>query len=196
MRGEAIEAVKEGINLLASTLRQDPFALETVCLSIITFDNDARQIVPLTEVYNFRMPEIQASGKSALGAALQLLAEKIDTEIVKTTPEAKGDWKPLVFIMIDGGHSGGYKKNLAELKKRKVGMIVSCAMSESVHIDVLKQISDNVIQMSKADGSTIKSFFKWVSSSVSAGSQKIDSNIEINTIGELPRLPIETLTSI
>jgi uncharacterized protein YegL len=190
MRGEAIDAVKSGIEGLVQSLRQDPYALETVYLSIITFDNDAKQIVPLTEVYNFRMNEIQASGKSALGAALLMLANKLDEEVVKTTYEVKGDWKPLIFIMIDGGHSGGYKKSLAELKKRKAGIIISCAMGKSVHMNVLKEISENVVCMDKNDVTTIKEFFKWISDSVGVSSKKVDGNTEIASISELPKLPI------
>jgi len=192
MRGAPIEAVKNGIHSLVQSLRQDPFAIETVCLSIITFDNDAQQIVPLTEVYNFLMPEIQASGKSALGAALLMLANKLDNEVIKSTTEVKGDWKPLVFIMIDGGHSGGWKKSLIELKKKNIGMIVSCAMGKGVNIDVLKQISENVIFLNSSDSFNISAFFKWVSDSVSTRSQKIShSNIELANIKELSNLPNE-----
>ena len=39
MRGEPIEAVNRGLKVLVSSLRQDPNALETAFLSIITFDD-------------------------------------------------------------------------------------------------------------------------------------------------------------
>lgn len=48
------------------------------------------------------MVDIKASGVTALGEALKLVSNKIDTEVEKTTTEQKGDWKPLVFIMTDG----------------------------------------------------------------------------------------------
>ena len=38
MHGEPIEAVKNGMQILLSTLRQDPYALETAYLSLIAFD--------------------------------------------------------------------------------------------------------------------------------------------------------------
>ena len=37
MMGEPIEAVKNGVEILVSSLRQDPYALETAHLSIISF---------------------------------------------------------------------------------------------------------------------------------------------------------------
>ncbi|MDR9778019.1 VWA domain-containing protein, partial [Rhizobium hidalgonense] len=58
MHGEAIEAVKNGVQILLSTLRQDPYALETAYLSIISFDTTAKQLVPLTELAAFQAPEI------------------------------------------------------------------------------------------------------------------------------------------
>ena len=71
MSGEPIEAVKNGVQVLISTLRQDPYALETAFLSLITFDSDARQLVPLTDLSSFQMPELKAAGGTSLGAALQ-----------------------------------------------------------------------------------------------------------------------------
>ena len=102
MTGEPIEAVKNGVETLLSTLRQDPYALETAFVSVITFDSTARQVVPLTDLLNFKTPDLVASGTTALGDALSLAASSIGNEVQKTTAETKGDWRPLVFIMTDG----------------------------------------------------------------------------------------------
>ena len=75
MFGEPIEAVRNGIQLLQSSLSADPYALETAWISIITFDTSAKQITPLTEVASFVPPTIEATGCTALGGALKLLAE-------------------------------------------------------------------------------------------------------------------------
>ena len=37
---------------------------------------------------------------------------------------------------------------------------------------VAKEITEIVVQLDTADSSTIKAFFKWVSASISVGSQK------------------------
>ena len=74
MYGEPIEAVKNGVQILVSTLRSDPYALETAYLSVITFNSTAQQDVPLTELSSFQQPNLTASGCTALGGALSLLA--------------------------------------------------------------------------------------------------------------------------
>lgn len=175
-----------------ASLRQDPYALETAYLSIITFDSSAKQIVPLTELSVFQEPQLSANGGTSLGEGLTLLAQKVDSEIVKTTPDVKGDWKPLVFLMTDGEPTDNWKQGLAEFKKRKFGMIVACAAGTSANTEVLKQITEHVVQLDTTDQNTIKAFFKWVSASISTGSQKIETGgNEIKTLGELPPPPPE-----
>lgn len=192
MFGEPIEAVKNGVQVLVSTLRQDPYALETAYLSIITFNSNAQQITPLTELSSFQQPSIDAGGRTALGEALSLLASKVDSEVTKTTAEVKGDWKPLVFIMTDGEPTDDLNKGLAEFKKRKFGMVVACAAGQGANTDTLKKITECVVQLDTADSATIKSFFKWVSASVSAGSMKVEENCqEIGGLSELPPPPPE-----
>ncbi|GHT80417.1 tellurium resistance protein TerY [Betaproteobacteria bacterium] len=192
MSGEPIEAVKTGVQTLVSTLRQDPYALETAYLSVITFGSDAQQVVPLTELSSFQTPAISASGTTALGDALALLADRVETEIEKTTAEVKGDWKPLVFIMTDGVPTDDWAKGHARLKKVRTGIIVACAAGHGADTSVLKQITEVVVQLDTADSSTIKAFFKWVSASVSTGSQKVDQGQkEVSGLDDLPPPPPE-----
>ena len=81
MTGEPIEAVKNGVQMMMHSLRQNPQAIETAYVSIITFDIDAKQIVPLTDLASFQMVDIKAQGTTSLGAALSLLADKMQSEI-------------------------------------------------------------------------------------------------------------------
>ena len=192
MYGEPIEAVKNGVQTLISTLRSDPYALETAYISIITFNSTAQQITPLTELAAFQQPSIDASGCTVLGGALSLLAQKVDSEVTKTTAEQKGDWRPLVFIMTDGAPTDDLNKGLADFKQRKFGMVVACAAGQGARTDTLKQITENVVQLDTADSATIKAFFKWVSASISTSSKSIeDTGSEATTMSELPPPPPE-----
>lgn len=194
MRGEPITAVQLGLEALMDSLKTDPYALETVCLSIITYNAQAEQIVPLTEVYKLRIPELIAKGRSALGEALELLCEKVQVEVRKNTPETKGDWKPLLFILSDGGYSGPIAKPIAEFKKLNFGYVVACAAGIKSKIDVLRKLTENVIQINSTDTINIKAYFKWISSSISTTSTKVDSfGSSEMTLDELPSLPQEIM---
>ena len=192
MYGEPIEAVRNGVQVLVSTLRQDPYALETAYLSIITFDSSAKQVTPLTELSSFQEPSIDANGCTALGEALSLLANCVDREVTKTTADVKGDWKPLVFIMTDGVPTDDLTKGLNEFKKRKFGTVVACAAGAGADTNTLRQITENVVSLDTADSGTIKAFFKWVSASISTGSMKVEeAGQEVASLSELPPPPAE-----
>lgn len=192
MSGEPIEAVTNGVQVLVSTLRQDPYALETAYLSVLTFGSEAKQLAPLTELPHFQVPVIAAAGTTSLGEALGLLANCIDAEVARSQAAAKGDWKPLVFIMTDGIPTDDWRKGLARLQQVRTGMIVACAVGAGADTSILKQITDVVVQLDTADANTIKAFFKWVSASVSTGSQKVDlAKKEITGLADLPPPPPE-----
>ena len=192
MSGEPIEAVKNGVQVLISTLRQDPYALETAFLSLITFDSDARQLVPLTDLSSFQMPELKASGGTSLGSALQLVADSVNREVAKSTPDVKGDWKPLVFLMTDGIPTDTWQNGLNAFQNTKIGITVACAAGNGADVNLLKQITNTVVSLDTADAATIKAFFKWVSASVSTGSQKVESgDKEVAGLNELPPPPPE-----
>ncbi len=192
MSGEPIEAVKNGVQIMISSLRQNPQAIETAFLSVITFDSTAQQIIPLTDLASFQMVDIKATGVTALGEALKLVAHKIDTEVQKTTPEQKGDWKPLVFIMTDGIPTDDWQSGLNEFKKSKVAFTVACAAGSGADAKILKQITDNVVSLDTADSASIGKFFQWVTASIGVSSTKVeDSGKEVTGLKELPPPPSE-----
>ena len=192
MSGEPIEAVKNGVQVMISSLRQNPQAIETAFISVITFDSAAQQIIPLTDLASFQMVDIKASGVTALGDALKLVANKIDTEVAKTTTEQKGDWKPLVFIMTDGIPTDDWQSGLTEFKKRKTAFTVACAAGSGADTNILKQITENVVSLDTADSASIAKFFLWVTASIGVSSTKVeDSGKEVVGLNELPPPPAE-----
>lgn len=191
MHGEAIEAVRNGLQVLVSALRQDPYALETAYLSVIAFNSEARQLTPLTELMSFQVPDIQAGGTTALGGALSLLADCIEREVVKGNVETKGDWKPVIFLLSDGSPTDNLQSGIEALKRVKTGTFVACAAGSAADSNTLKQITETVVSLDTADATSIKSFFKWVSSSISVSSQKIELGKEPNGLDELPPPPPE-----
>lgn len=178
--------------MLVSGLRKDPYALETAFLSIITFDSSAQQIVPLTELANFQVPEIQVNGTTSMGEALSLVTRRAAVEIAKTTATTKGDWKPMVFIMTDGLPTDDIAKGLAEFTSAKWGIVVGCGV-DNADVNILKQVAgEAVVTLSTSDPNAIAAFFKWVSASVSTGSKSVESSgKELAGLDELPPPPPE-----
>ncbi|KAA9002788.1 VWA domain-containing protein [Affinibrenneria salicis] len=174
MRGESIHAVNVGIQAMLSALRQDPYALESVHLSIITFDNEAREYIPLTALEHFQFTDITvpSSGGTFTGAALECLIDCVDREVKRADGDQKGDWRPLVFLMTDGTPSDmyAYGEAIQAVKKRAFGSIIACAVGPKAKHEHLKQLTPQVVALETLDSTAFAGFFKWVSASVSTGS--------------------------
>jgi len=192
MTGEPIEAVKNGVQMMVHSLRQNPQAIETAFVSIITFDSEAKQLIPLTDLASFQMVDLKAAGTTALGAALSLLADKLENEVTKTTLEQKGDWKPIVFIMTDGVPTDDWQAGFQKLKAVKKGLIVGCAAGNNADDKVLKEIADQVVRLSNTDADSIGKFFQWVSASIATTSTKVEeTGIDLTKKDQLPPPPSE-----
>lgn len=183
MKGEPIEAVKVGLESMISSLRQDPFALESANISIITFDREVKTVLPLTPIEELQLPEISTpdSGPTHTGMALHALCDQLDREIRLTTNDQKGDWRPLLFLLTDGKPSDIQEYNTwtKEVQKRKWGTIVACAAGPSAKVEELKKLTDNVFTIDTLDSATFKQFFKFVSDTIDIGNRSIGSPIDI-----------------
>ena len=81
MIGDAQRAVYKGFVQMLGDLRRNPYALETVWVSVITFSTKAKVHVPLTELVAFNMPDLELQPGTALGGALRLLKERIEEDM-------------------------------------------------------------------------------------------------------------------
>ena len=183
MKGEPIESVKVGIESMIATLRQDPYALETVNISIITYDRDVKVILPLTPLEDLQLPNITTpeSGPTHTGAALEQLCHQVEQEVTLSTPERKGDWMPLLFIMTDG-HPADimvYNKVVPKVKKKKFASIIACAAGMKAKIEPLKLLTDQVYSLDTMDSSSFKTFFKWVSDLIEVGNKSVGATDDL-----------------
>lgn len=173
MAGAPIQAVNQGVNLLYNELMNDPSAIETVYLSVVTFDSQARVATPLTELTQFQPPTLNAGGSTSLGAALRLLNDSLSRDIISNSPNRKGDYKPLVFLMTDGMPTDNWEQEADAIKnrtKQKVATIIALGCGGGVKQDTLKRITEVVLMMDSVTPDQITQFFKWVSQSVSTAS--------------------------
>ena len=192
MQGEPIEQVKTGVDMLVSSLRSDPYALETAYLSVITFDTKAKAAVPLTALIDFQAPDIRANGLTSLGEALSLVRSQAQSEVSTGSDGSKGDWRPMVFIMTDGLPTDDFDKGLSDFQQHKWGIVIGCAVNDA-STDTLKRIAgEGVVQLNTADEQAMAAFFKWVTASVSTSSKSVETTGKQEiTINELPDPPSE-----
>ena len=183
MKGEPLESVKSGISAMLGGLRQDPHALESLHLSIITFDREVKVVLPLSSLESLQMPEIVCpdSGPTHLGAALEALCGRVESEVLKTGGKQQGDWRPLLFIMTDGVPSDIqlYREMIPKVRALGFASIIACAAGPKARKEDLQALADQVVALETMDSNGFLSFFRWVSASVAAG------NVNAGAGGEL-----------
>lgn len=181
MVGEPIQQVQDGMRTIVQELRTDPYALETAFISVIAFAGKAQTVSPLTELYKFYPPTFPIGGGTALGSALNFLMDDIDKNVVKTTMEKKGDWKPIIFLFTDGTPTDNPDSAFAQWnqKYRRSANIVAISIGDNVDTQLLGKISDNVLRLNNTDETSFKAFFKWVTASIKATSVSVsDAGID------------------
>jgi hypothetical protein len=97
--------------------------------------------------------------------------------------EAKGDWKPIIFLFTDGTPTDDYTAafNRWNTKYRKGCNLVAISIGDNVNTQMLGQISDNVLRLKDTDAESFTQFFKWVTASIKATSVSVTdySNDEV-----------------
>ena len=208
MAGTAIETINLAVPAMVRELRRMPHALETVAMSVIAFSGDAQLVVPLTSLELFQLPTLTIHPGTSLGRAIDMLAACVDTDIVATTEERKGDWLPLVFIFTDGQPTDDWrgaarrirelttpkvvhdcaddsdrsKVRMSErLASPKIAGIYAIGCGDDVDFSVLYEITNNVFKTSEVDAEAIRDAFVWITASV----QHVSAGVK----GDLTRLP-------
>lgn len=175
MVGQPIEEVQNGMRTIIQELRVDPYALETVFVSIIAFAGRAKTLSELTELYKFYPPIFPVGGGTSLGAGLNYLMDCLDRDIQKTTMEVKGDWKPIIFLFTDGTPTDDYSSAFRRWneKYRRHCNLVSISIGDNVNTAILGQLTENVLLLKKTDAETFRKFFKWVTASIKTTSMSV-----------------------
>jgi len=161
MSGDPIELVKTRINAIHSEWMNDPCALEQVWISVITFSEKVRQVVPLTDLQEFTTPEFSVANGRALGAALRLLSESLGREISRRTNQQKGDWHPIVFILTNGSPTDSWQEAAADLKSKYKPTIIAVACGDDTDLTALGALTDTVLEMREMSPNDFSKFFWW-----------------------------------
>lgn len=194
MRGEPIEAVNTGIRVMVSALRQDPHALETVHVSIITFDADAKVVTRLTALDELQLPQITTpqSGPTHLGLALETLASQVRREVRRSTAEQKGDWAPYLFVMTDGKPSDlqMFEEQCPKVRALGFANIIGCVAGPKARKEDLTPLCDHVVALDTMDSAGFTSLFKWVTAAISGGNRSMGATTTVSLPPPPPEIQI------
>ncbi|NML40227.1 VWA domain-containing protein [Chitinophaga sp. G-6-1-13] len=178
MVGEPVQQVEEGLSQIIQALKADPYAIETVWVSIIVFAGQAKTLVPLQEIINFYPPRFPIGGGTSLSKGLGHLMYELRKNQVKTTYEQKGDWKPIVFLFTDGVPTDDTRAAITEWKQnwQRTANMVAISFGNEADVHVLKELTENIIHFKNSNAAAYKQFFKWVTDSIKTSSESVEKN--------------------
>jgi uncharacterized protein YegL len=190
MVGEPIEHGQDGMATIIKELRTDPYALETVWISVIAFAGQSKTIAPLQEVISFYPPKFPIGSGTSLCSGLGHLMYELKKNIVLNTAEQKGDWKPIVFLFTDGvptDSPSDLHAVISEWKQKWQRATNLVVVSFGKHTDnkILGELTDQVLYFDNSDTKAYTQFFKWVTASIKTSSLNVENN---STGFELARL--------
>lgn len=190
MVGDNLRQLQQGLERLIRSLRTDPHALETVYLSVIAFAGKARTLAPLTELAVFYPPRLPIGAGTSLGEALEHLMNEISSSVVRSSPERKGDWKPVVYLMTDGKPTDDVSAAIARWKRDFAERVtlVAIGIGRQASLVALRQITDHVLQLDATSDADFRRFVDWVTMSVVAQSRSVSSSATGSTGVNLAKL--------
>lgn len=195
MVGEPIQQVEEGLATIIQTLKTDPNELETVWVSIIVFAGQPKTIVPLQELINFYPPKFPIGSGTSLSKGIGHLMFELRKNIIKTTAEVKGDWKPVVFLFTDGVPTDDTKTAISEWKQnwQRTANLVAISFGDETDTSLLSELTENVLHFKNTDANSYKQFFRWITDSIKISSVSVENN---STGFELAKLDGDTISKI
>ena len=146
MYGEPIMSLQNGLQVIIAAFKRNLSTFHRVNFSLISFGDKAELLVPLTDIDEFVMPQLNCYGCTALGDAFNLAA----TEIAQNALDNEKDGEP----------TDDYTQGLLLLRKQNISSVVVCLANQEAKISDpwLADISENIVTLDTADSTVLMSY--------------------------------------
>lgn len=198
MVGDNLRQLQQGLERLVKSLRTDPHALESVFLSVIAFAGKPRTLAPLVELAAFYPPRLPVGSGTSLGLALEHLMNEIDRQVVKTTPERKGDWRPIVYLMTDGKPTDPIDEAITRWQRDFAhrATLVAIGIGHHAALQTLQRLTEHVLLLQADTEEDFKRFVDWVTLSVVAQSRSVSAGATAVSLAKPDDSILKTINQI
>lgn len=181
MAGENLRQMQEGLERLVRSLRADPYALETVFVSVIAFAGKAKTLTPLVELYQFYPPRLPLGSGTSLGNAMMHLMDEMERTVQRSTAEKKGDWRPVVYVLTDGKPTDDIEPAVKRWKRdyEHRSNLVAIGVGKHASLSALRRFTESVLSLDAATDDDFKRFIDWISQSVASQSRSVSMNQDV-----------------
>ena len=201
MSGSPIDQLNQGFEQFCKEIKDDDLACKRAEISVITFDSAARVAIPFTEGRHLRPRHLNASGATAMGAAIDLALDELAAQKKAYKDAGLEYYRPWLFVLTDGAPTDGgvfttAAARLRDAEAAKGVSVFAIGIGANADMGMLAQLSPSRAPI-KLDGVKFGDFFHWLSASLSAASQSgnhaaDDSAIATKDDAEQIALPVPT----
>lgn len=103
MAGAPIDAMNAALPRLKDAIKRDPVMGEMARISLITFSDQARVALPISDLLYAELPELHAESGTNFAAAFRCARTEIESSI-RSLGKGTSFHKPVVFFLSDGEH--------------------------------------------------------------------------------------------
>lgn len=169
MQGDPIVEINKGLKNFYDEILSNETISQRLEVSLITFNQIVKTVQEPSLVENFTMPQLEASGSTAMVNAVNEAIDKVAArkQWYKSTGQAY--YRPWIILMTDGEPDSGQdvdmlaqRIKLDTANKRYVFLPIGV---EGAKMEVLDKIKGNIPPM-KLQGTEFSLFFKWLSASM------------------------------
>ena len=174
---DKIGELNRGIELFYEAIREDEVALYSAEVSVVTFNDNANQLVDFAGLeLQPTPPRLVASGSTAMGEGVNLALDLLEQRKKEYQDKGVDYYQPWLILMTDGAPNGSAVElsraisRTTSLVQDKKLTVFPIGIGNDANLNVLGQFSPNRPPL-KLQGLKFKEFFIWLSQSVSKVSQ-------------------------
>lgn len=177
MRGEKIDELNLGVKQFFNAVKEDEIAKYSVELCIVTFSTQAKKVLDFAniekQVSAFEHMNLQASGNTAMGAAVNLSLDLLDARKKEYQDKGVDYWQPWLVLMTDGQPTDDIteaSQKVSDMVCNQKLTIFPIGIGDGANMKRLKQFSPKREPL-KLKGLMLSEFFDWLGKSVKSTSQ-------------------------
>jgi uncharacterized protein YegL len=180
MKGDPIHELNAGLVAFKDELAADSLALKRVEVAVVGF-GPVKVHQPFTTAADFYPPELQASGDTPMGSAIELGIDLLQQRKEEYKANGISYYRPWIFLITDGAPTDEWDiaiNLIREGEEAKRFMFFAVGV-EGANMEVLDRLS--VREPLRLAGLRFRELFQWLSSSL--------SQVSASTPGDAVPLP-------
>jgi len=190
MRGEKITELNSGVKQFFKAVVDDDIAKYSVEMCIVTFSTTAKKILDFAnierQVSAFEHLNLEASGYTAMGAAVKMSLDLLETRKKEYQDKGVDYWQPWLVLMTDGQPTDDISeaaRTVTEMVNNKKLTIFPIGIGDGANMSRLKLFSPKREPL-KLKGLMLSEFFDWLGKSVKSTSQSAPgTSVKLPPIG-------------